>query len=220
MLLPKRPNGWPQAKVYFLEQPGYDNDAAWLRKKLWTTGGKMYFSSDEAEHQIYSQLEDDFKYAQDENHADIHFVAGPVLNIPEVEGLKKKQEGRENLSPLVRLAKDEKIRLYASEKRLPISYRVFEDLGISNILEPYAPGENPKGSWYFYNWWVEAMSWKHRFDDAVRNKKPLKDSFLDNFLFLSDKETEELKSWAYNKHKDVRNIDLETCREFWQDYSH
>lgn len=219
MLLPKRQAGWPQAKVYYLNQPDYDKDAAWLRKKLRTTGGKMYFSAGEARHQVYSQLEDDFRFASEENYADIHFVAGPVLNIPEADGLNKKQEGRENLSPIVRLAKDEKIKLYAADKRVPYTFRIFEDIESANVLESYAPGENTSGAWYFYNWWVEAMSWKHHFDDSVRSKKPLRDSFLDNFLFLTDKETEELKRWSYNKHKDIRNIDLDSCREFWREYT-
>ncbi len=219
MLLPKRPAGFPQAKVYYQEQPGYGKDAAWLRKQLKTIRDDIYISSGEAEHQVYAQLEDDFRAARDDIDSRIHFVAGPIINVPEDKKYEKKQEGRENLSPVVRLSKDGKIELYASEKRMPYSFRVFDNIAIANVLEAYPPGERPNGSWYFYHWWTESASWKSKFTEVTSGKNPVKGNYLDHFLFLTDKEIADLKKWASSKGKDIRKIDLSSCREFWSEFS-
>jgi len=219
MLRPRKPAGWPQAKVEYEHEINYDKDASWLRKNLRTTGGYIYFSTGEANHHLYSQLEEDFQRARDENNADIYFVAGPIMSVPENSRYEKKQEGRENLNPIVRLAKEGKVLLYPAEKRVSHTFRVFEDIPIANVLEPYSPGDRPSGSRYFYHWWTEAASWKTRFTEATLWKKSVSNSFLDHFLFLTDKEIVELRKWTSSKKIDINKIDLEACREFWRDYT-
>ena len=218
MLMPRRPPGWPQPKVEYEPAPDYDKDAAWLRKKLSQTGGYMYFSAGEADPELYSRLEEDFKRAKDEHNADISMVAGPVISIPAVDGLKKAQKGREYLSPVVRLAKEEKILLYPADKRLPQTFRIFSDIEAANIEEPHAPGEKPSAARYIYNWWIEYAPFETEFYLATSWKKPVTDNFPDHFLFLTEGEIADLREWAAKKGKDVMKIDLKTCREFWAEY--
>jgi len=218
MLLPRRPAGWPEAKAYHSDQPGFGENIAWLRKQLKTVRDEIYISSGEAEHQVYSLLEEDFKAAKDETGSSIHLLAGPVITVPEDKNYEKKQDGREYLSPVVRLAREGKIELYSSEKRIPLSFSVFDDTSMANILEPYSPSEIPSGSHYFLNWWTETASLKSKFTEATLGKSPVLRNYLDHFLFLTDEETMALKKWASAKGKDIRKIDLESCREFWREF--
>ena len=220
MLMPRRPPGWPQPKVEHEPAPDYGKDAAWIRKQLSRTGGYMYFSAGEADPELYSRLEEDFKRAKDEHNADISMVAGPVISIPAVDGLKKRQEGREYLSPVVRLAKEEKILLYPADKRLAQTFRIFSDIEAANIEEPHAPGEKPGAAKYIYNWWIEYAPFETEFYLATSWKKPVTKDFTEHFLFLTDAEIADLRKWMSSKSKDAMKLDLATCREFWEEHSH
>lgn len=215
MLMPRRPPGWPQPKVEYEPVPNYEKDAAWLREKLNQTGGYMYFSAGEADPELYSRLEEDFKRAKDEHNADISMVAGPVISIPETDGLKKGQEGREYLSPVVRLAKESKILLYPADKRLSHTFMLFQDIDTAKVHEPYAPGERPSEARNIYNWWIELAPYELLFNDATFWKRPVTNDFTDHFLFLTDGEIADLREWAAKKGKDVMKIDLKMCRDFW-----
>ena len=220
MLLPRRPAGFPQARVHYSTEPGYGNDAVWLQEQLKVVQDDVYISSGEAEHQVYAQLEDDLRFARDEINSRIRFVAGPIISVPEDKKYENKQEGRENLSPVVRLAMDGKIELYAAEKRMPYSFRVFDNIAMANVLGTYPPGERPKGARYYYHWWTESASWKSKFTEATSGKSPVKGNYLDHFLFLTDREIADLKKLASNRGKDIGKIDLTSCREFWDEHSH
>lgn len=219
MLLPRRPPGWPQPKVEYEPALNYDKDAAWLKEKLTQTGGYMYFSVGEAEPELYSLLEEDFRRARDENNADIYMVAGPVISIPASDGLRKRQEGRENLSPVVRLAKEGKILLYPTEKRLSHSFGLFLNTDTGSIKEPYVPGENPSKVRYVYNWWGEIAEYELLVNEARFSKKSVTKDFTESFLFLTDGEIAELRKSAARKNIDVNKIDIESCKEFWKEYT-
>jgi len=176
-------------------------------------------SAGEADPELYARLEEDLGRAKDEHNADIYMVAGPVISIPVVDGLKKSQEGREYLSPIVRLAKEEKISLYASEKRLPQTFELFMDIDTGHIQEPYALGEKPGAGRLIYNWWVEIAECEYLVNQARFSKRPVKKDFTEHFLFLTDGEIGELRKWAAEKGKDAMKIDLKMCREFWKEYS-
>jgi len=101
----------------------------------------------------------------------------------------------------------------ATEKRNSYLYT-----SMANVLEPYSPGERPKGSRYIYNWWTETSSFKSKFTEATLGKSPVRGNYLDHFLFLTDEETVELGKWASEKGKNIRKIDLDSCREFWNEF--
>lgn len=203
--------------IYFVPAPDYGKDAAWLRKKISETGGAMYFSAGEAEYQVYGQLEGNFRKARHENGAEMHFLAGPILSIPDHGGALKDQKSRGDLSPAVRLAKSGDIKLYPAHERQLYTFRVFERPGISNIMEPYAPGNKTRGSWYFYRSPTEAAAWKKRFMEAVDQKKEVKSSFSDHFVFLTAEEIADLKHSILKKCRNLWSIDIGSCREFLEE---
>ncbi len=211
-------SGLPRSKTYYVNEPSYDTDAAWLKKILLNSSGDIYFSSGEVEYQVYSKLAEEFHGAW-VNGVDVHFMAGPIINVPENYGTEKKQKGREELNPITNLAKWGKIKLYPSEMRQLPDYRIFEDIPVMNVLEPHAPGDKPSGSLYVYTSWIDAAPWIRRFNESTEYKKPVSKNFHEHFLFLTDKEVGELRNWASKKRIDVNKIDLETCREFWTDYT-
>jgi len=121
-----------------------------------------------------------------------------------------------NLNAVIRLASEGIVRLYPSSKRQQYHSRVFEDMGVTNVVEPHHLGVRSSGSWYFYNSKFEANHWKRLFEEAVGDKTPVTENFTDYFLFITDRESNELAKWARRMNLNVDDIDLETCREFWQ----
>ena len=119
---------------------------------------------------------------------------------------------------MVRLAKEGKIELYAADKRLSHTFMIFSDIEAANIEEPYAPGEKPGAAKRICNQWIEYAPYENLFFLATLWKYPVTKDFTDHFLFLTDGEIRELRKWAAKKRKDDINIDLETCREFWDEY--
>jgi len=218
MLVPRRAPWRPQPKVEFEPALNYDKDAAWLRDRLAQYGGDIYLSAGEADPELYARVEEDLTRAKDRHNADIHMLAGPVISIPAVDGLKKEQQARAYLSPVVRLAKEEKISLYASEKRLPQTFELFIDIDTGHVQEPCALGEKPATGRFFYNWWVQIAEYELLVNQARFSKKPVTKDFTEHFLFLTEGEIADLRKWAASKGKDVMKLDLATCREFWGEY--
>jgi len=219
MHIPRRPPWRPQPKIEYEHAPDYSKEAAWLEKKLEQYGGNLYLCAGEAAPELYERLEEPLKRAKDEHNVDIHVLAGPVISIPAGDGLKKRQEGREYLNPVVRLAKEEIIQLYPSEKRLPQNFELFIDIDTGHVQEPCALGEAPGAGRFIYNWWCELAEYELLINHARFSKEPVTKDFTEHFLFLTDAELADLRKWVASKGKNIMEIDLATCREFWADYS-
>jgi hypothetical protein len=117
----------------------------------------------------------------------------------------------------VRLAKEEKISLYPSEKRLPQTFELFIDIDTGHVQEACPPGEKPAGR-FIYNWWIELAEYELLVNQARFSKKPVTKDFADHFLFLTDAEIADLRKWMSGKGRDAMKLDLATCREFWAEY--
>jgi len=204
-------------RIFFINAPDYETDISWLRKKLKESRGNMYFTSGRANYHVYNNLEEEFRIAKERNDAVIHFLAGPLISVPGNGAEKRSQEGREDSNVAIRLAREGIIKLYPSQKRQRYHFRVFEDMGVTNVVEPHHLGVRSSGSWYFYDSKFEANHWKRLFEEAVGDKTPVIENFTDYFLFITDRESEELVKWARRMNLNVDDIDLETCREFWQE---
>ena len=205
-------------RIEYDHLPGYDKDAAFLKKYLVSSAGDIYISSGETDHQVYSSLLNELERAS-WNGTKIQVMAGPIISVPDDFFAGRNQKERKELSTIAKLAEKGKLNLYPSEVRRSQDYSIFEDVPVINLKGSYAPGERPSGSKYIYNSWVEAAPWIMSFKEAIEGKKPVTNNFQDHFLFLTDKEIVKLKAWASNKKIDVNRIDLQTCRKFWNDYT-
>jgi len=207
------------SRVYFHKEPDFDTDAAWLRKKLKNTTGDVYISSGEANYQVYNQLEDELRFANDKGKVKIRFLAGPLISIPSAPGLERRQKGREFLNVIVKLAGEHRLELYPAPHRQKFHYRVFENEAITNIMEPHPLGIISSGSWFFYGSRFEAEEWKKKFVEAIAGIPPAQEGFLDRFLFLTEEENGELRDWAIKNNVDVNKVDLNECRAFWKQHT-
>jgi hypothetical protein len=207
-------------RVYFLATPDCDTDAAWLRRKFkYTTGGNIYIISGEANHDVYNQLEPEMRHAVESKGATIHILAGPIISIPWTPGVERKQDGREFPNSVVKLAAEDKLKLYPSPERQEFHYRVFDRDAITNITEHHPLSARTSGSWYFYGSRAEADGWEKAFLASISGLSPVRKDFLRQFLFLTGDENEVLKKWAARQYIDINKIKLGDCRDFWRFYA-
>lgn len=210
----------PWKKLYKEDAPSYEKEAEWFKKQLDRYGDCMVISALEGDFELYSLLEEDLLDARYfiAYSPRIDVAAGPIIRIPYVKGLERDQKKREELNPLMRLAKQDAIRLYPLEKRMKQRFTLVENLENSIVFQPYGLGEKPQEVERTENTLFGTGLLKLDFLRATWGKREVYKDFSEHLVFLTDGEIEALKEWAKQRRKDIKNIDIETAREFWMEY--
>jgi len=210
----------PWKKLYKEDAPSYEKEAEWFKKQLDSYGDDIAISALEGDFELYSLLEEDLIDARYfiAYSPRIEVAAGPVIRIPYVKGLERDQKKREELNPLMRLAKRDAIRLYPLEKRMKQRFTLVDNLENSIVFKPYGLGEKPKEVERTENTLFGTGLLKLDFLIAKSGKREVSRDFSEHFVFLTDGEIEALKEWAKQRRKDIQNIDIQTAREFWNEY--
>lgn len=208
-------NGSPsRGMVYRYPYPNYAIDVAWLKKILPESRGQIYVSSGEANYKVYSEIEEELKIATDRNGAVIHFLTGPIISVPDEETQSMKQGERENLNPIVKMAREKKIILYPTSERLSKHYRVFEEMNVVSAFDVHDLCERSSNLWFYYGDELETKLRIEDFMQKIDKVKPFNGELTKYFVFLSEKEIQELKKWAKDEQIDTLNINLDECRQF------
>lgn len=210
----------PWKKLYKEDAPSYEKEAEWFKKQLDRYGDYFVISALEGDFELYSLLEEDLLDARYfiAYSPRIDVAAGPIIRIPYVEGLERDQKKREELNPLMRLAKRDAIRLYPLDRRMKQRFTLVENLENSIVFQPYGLGEKPKEVERTENTLFGTGLLKMDFSSAISGKREVYKDFSDYFVFLTDGEIEALKEWAKQRRKDIEKIDIQTAREFWAEY--
>ena len=194
-----------------------------LLEDLLSVNGDIYFVSGEANYKLYNELENRFRDSL-RNGGTIHFLTGPIISIPnssiisptDEAGGYVRQEDRINNNIVIRLASlYENFLLYQSEERQPYHYSVSEQEGTTLAFDRHELGSEIYRLWTWKDSNNETKARIKDFKERIKGKHPIRDSFNDYFLFLTDKEIVELRKWTRASGIDHDKISIDNCREFW-----
>lgn len=206
-----------RANVRAVWYPDVRNDVDLLTAMLPSARGNVYFVSGEANHKVYYQLKSQFKRAL-EKGTTIHFLTGPIISIPDELEDYKEQEERVSKSLIMKLAMaNERFLLYPSEKRQPYHYRVFEENRTTIAFEDHDLNCGSPRLWIWENSFYEAEARIEDFKKRTKSIYPVKDSFSDYFIFLTETEISKLKEWASDENITPEAISLDNCRKYWSE---
>lgn len=207
--------------VYRYPYPDVSIDVAWLRKALSESFGEIYFSSGEANYKVYSELKDVMENAIKERGAEIHFLTGPIISVPDEITKNLTQQERMTLNPIIQLAQEGKIRLYPAKRRLSKHYRVFKDMKIVSAFDLHDLCERSDNLWLYYGDEIETVLRLEDYTKQISKTKQImpSDDFAKFFVFLNDNEINTLKSWAKQRKINTINIDIDACKNFLELYN-
>lgn len=202
-----------------IDAPSYEEELAWFKKQLDMYGNEIYISACEADYRLFEPLEEIIKDLESGfNPRHISVLAGPILLIPNRGREELKQYRRAELHPLVRLAKDSRINLYASRYRCPARFTVVKNLESALMYEEAGLGEQPRNALITKNILLGlgydsylSKSRKYYSDDTHSN-------FEREFVFLTDGELELFKRWAEKNRIDLKRYSQDHAFEFWKEY--
>jgi hypothetical protein len=202
-----------------IEAPSYEEELAWFKKQLDMYGREIYISACEADYRLFEPFEEIIKDLEfGFNPRDISVLAGPILLIPEGGRKELQQYRRAELHPLVRLAKDSHIKLYASRYRCPARFTVVRNLENALMYDEAGLGELPKNALLTENYLLSVGFGSYLSHSRKYYSDDTHSYFEREFVFLTDSELELFKRWAEKKRIDLKRYSQDHAFEFWKEY--
>ena len=202
-----------------IDAPSYEEELAWFKKQLDMYGREIYISACEADYRLFEPFEEIIKDLEfGFNPRDISVLAGPILLIPNSGREELKQYRRAELHPLVRLAKDSHIKLFASRYRCPARFTVVSNLESELMYDEAELGEQPKNALITENYLIGVGFRSYLSDSRKYFLDYTHSNFESEFVFLTDGELELFKRWAEKKRIDLKRYSQDHAFEFWKEY--